>query len=1505
MSHDPLSPSLSPSPAPSPVKLLQMAEAKLQHFQRLFAEQSERRRSRSQSPGLPPRPPAGATPREAATSSWFHQTQEAHTGGDRGGAAHAPMHAHAPMQQHAGHAPMQQHAGRARDGGHAAHLQGGNGHGTSSIGGGAPPHSLEDADLILQAKVAQATAEHLGAKVHVLQQQLAAAQRSQVVTRTEAGTRVAAAEGTAAGKDALLAQAARALAAERARCEQLADRLNETDAEAVSQQRREEGAAAELQALQERCERVERERWEAVEAMSEMAANMVLFEKEKRELGRMRAQIAEQRSEADRSREAIEASRRRAQELAIHDSLAPDEVSGLASQYAELESAMGVVGRALKGRAMFVAGLTMAGSRSVAAAAACDPGYELVGALVGQARAAREHLASAEADAVAAAAAVGGGGGSGGPGASDIVRHLRGQIRSLTRLVQHLAGDVEGDAARLLQREAAMRDLQEELVVCREAAGVLRGEAANVPQLEQQNVELRKEADGALEAARTIRARAREQLDLLSGQNRELKEQLLQKHEQLQQASKATEDAATAGEAARAEAEAVAAKARSAAKLAKQLTKRCAQLQHALVEQVKRNHELEQQLRAIDDALCATTSDAEAALVQLQDALFREARAREGAAADAQAHAAQLFAVQQEAAEQLSCVQAAYAQELGTLHGQVEALEAQQRDAAARHLLEEHERSRGAAGGAANGGGHAGGARRGRNHGGGKAESLVKEQELSAALQAVQRHAAKLADQLAHEKRRASDAERAAAALQSRRAAERAEAVAEARASAAEAAEAASVRARAEATRDGERAAAAATAGAAVQQLQARLARVNESERSACARADALARELDRATAARNEAAGSARQLSERLGEREGWLRRQAAELEALREQMAEAEQQQQAQQQQGLQALQQAQQKLAHQQAQQQQAQQAQQVQQAQQLQQAQQQQALQQAQQQLAQQQQQVQQQQVQKQQAQQLQQAQARQQQTQQQQQHYQGTSPPPQQQQQAHQQQHSQGALQRQHQQHQQAQQAQQQQQQAQQQQVQQQQQQRPGRLPPHPQYYRLLPQSTEDRDFFGDNETDGDREAIDDLGPQLLSGFYPETSTELFDGAPTPDGYSTGAEEDAYQEDHQDGGGGAWGGSPGRGADQQDGGGGAWGGSPGRGADQPYGNSSAWDGSPGCGADQQDGDGGATWGQYPDHQDAAVVLDGGVDGEEGGYAHETSHGASVGGGDGGGLAREASAVSQPESDAQLGPSSAGSQSSAGEYGGGGLSADDDGGARLLRMPLSAESPRAHHHLHHHHHHHLDNAISQQQQQQFYRGAGATVSTGDPSGATATMHPGAAGATRSSSEDGDSRSSLDGDFSFVQGRPSTAAAALQARQEVLALSGGRYGGSIGGGSDHDGDDKTEAASVGGNDAEGGDEDAGLPALHHLALPPHMRAASPRPHSAGDGPRVPQHVRHTARHYAGDEGLARPATAQPSSMRAGGGDGAPVPQEVLHRAEAHYGQEVGCLCVSALCL
>eukprot|EP00798_Chlamydomonas_sp_ICE-L_P021869 gene21869-28901_t len=70
----------------------------------------------------------------------------------------------------------------------------------------------------------------------------------------------------------------------------------------------------------------------------------------------------------------------------------------------------------------------------------------------------------------------------------------------------------------------------------------------------------------------------------------------------------------------------------------------------------------------------------------------------------------------------------------------------------------------------------------------------------------------------------------------------------------------------------------------------------------------------------------------------------------------------------------------------------------------------------------------------------------------------------------------------------------------------------------------------------------------------------------------------------------------------------------------------------------------------------------------------------------------------------------------------------------------------------------------------------------------------------------------------------------------------------------------------------------------------------APSPRP----DGPPVPASVLQMAAQYAGDEGMARPASAMPSALRRGTGaaseSGAPVPQDVLEVIERHSGQEGG---------
>jgi hypothetical protein len=54
-----------------------------------------------------------------------------------------------------------------------------------------------------------------------------------------------------------------------------------------------------LGTAQDKSNRLEAERWEAVESMSEMAANLVLFEKERRELERFKLEVQQQRADLE------------------------------------------------------------------------------------------------------------------------------------------------------------------------------------------------------------------------------------------------------------------------------------------------------------------------------------------------------------------------------------------------------------------------------------------------------------------------------------------------------------------------------------------------------------------------------------------------------------------------------------------------------------------------------------------------------------------------------------------------------------------------------------------------------------------------------------------------------------------------------------------------------------------------------------------------------------------------------------------------------------------------------------------------------------------------------------------------------------------------------------------------------------------------------------------------------------------------------------------------------
>lgn len=71
--------------------------------------------------------------------------------------------------------------------------------------------------------------------------------------------------------------------------------------------------------------------------MSEMASTVVLFDKEKREMDRLRAEVKAQRGELEEARRESEAQGRRQRQAAA---MAPEELAGIGRQYDELEEAM-------------------------------------------------------------------------------------------------------------------------------------------------------------------------------------------------------------------------------------------------------------------------------------------------------------------------------------------------------------------------------------------------------------------------------------------------------------------------------------------------------------------------------------------------------------------------------------------------------------------------------------------------------------------------------------------------------------------------------------------------------------------------------------------------------------------------------------------------------------------------------------------------------------------------------------------------------------------------------------------------------------------------------------------------------------------------------------------------------------------------------------------------------------------------------------------------------------
>jgi chromosome segregation ATPase len=276
--------------------------------------------------------------------------------------------------------------------------------------------NLETVELKLQLKAAHATAEHLSAKVHVLQQHLSSKEHSEQRLKTEYHQRISQLLEKVQQQEEMLgslherdqrntetlrqARSAAASAAEQLNAKmqvlqtdlaaqsQVEQRLKEEyqahimelqdklktqrdrvlvleeqyigAEEDLTQLRiRESTFADQLQRLEHKCQRLEAERWEAMEAMSEMASTLVQCEKERREVERLRGEVHSQHKELEITRSSAQVQILRQQQQISAASITQGELEGILGQVSELQRGMETVERSLEARSMFKHGASL------------------------------------------------------------------------------------------------------------------------------------------------------------------------------------------------------------------------------------------------------------------------------------------------------------------------------------------------------------------------------------------------------------------------------------------------------------------------------------------------------------------------------------------------------------------------------------------------------------------------------------------------------------------------------------------------------------------------------------------------------------------------------------------------------------------------------------------------------------------------------------------------------------------------------------------------------------------------------------------------------------------------------------------------------------------------------------------------------------------------------------------------------------------------------------------
>eukprot|EP00798_Chlamydomonas_sp_ICE-L_P025743 gene25743-11404_t len=339
-----------------------------------------------------------------------------------------------------------------------------------------------------------------------------------------------------------------------------------------------EESVARLARQTETMRRLERERWDAMEQLTGLAANNLMFERERGEVHQLRHEL--------------ESARHNLTAAGGGAVLGIEEIGKLKAHLALFENALPDIERSLRTRGLYQYGASIEvlngselGSLGPAAhehGPAAEPAISYLVGLKEQVQKSFDSLTQEPAEADS--------GSAGSIGSSSMLQQLREQSMHLLRIIQHVSGDAEASAARVLTCEGRITQLTEE-----------------ADRMKAQRLHVTTKDGEAFKAHVQDSVKALQgQLEDMRRENTDLKNQLssMKTGEMKMSAQRMNETRRIAES--EAELSAAKEKATGSVKHAKLLAKRCEELQRALIEQIDDlSLDVETQMRVVMEAYSA------------------------------------------------------------------------------------------------------------------------------------------------------------------------------------------------------------------------------------------------------------------------------------------------------------------------------------------------------------------------------------------------------------------------------------------------------------------------------------------------------------------------------------------------------------------------------------------------------------------------------------------------------------------------------------------------------------------------------------------------------------------------------------------------------------------------------------------------------------------------------------------------------------------------------------